>query len=152
MKTPVQPVPSEYTAVTPYLMVHDVPALLRFLEQVFGAVETERHDTPDGTIMHAEARIRGAAIMMGTARGSWPPIPGSLYIYVPDVDATYAKALAAGATSIMEPTDMFYGDRHGGVKDACGNSWWIATHIEDVSPDERLRRAREFAAKQNDCA
>ena len=143
----VNPIPTEYTAVTPYLMVADVPAQLKFLIDVFGAIESNRHDTADGTIMHTQVRIDGAAIMMGSAQGPWKPMPASLYVYVPDCDATYNKALAAGATSVMPPTDMFYGDRHGGVSDANGNIWWIASRIEIVSEAESLKRAREFSAK-----
>jgi uncharacterized glyoxalase superfamily protein PhnB len=75
-------------------------------------------------------------------------MPSTLYVYVPNADAVYQRALEAGATSIREMADQFYGDRHGGVKDACGNHWWIATHMEDVSPEELARRAAAFHGKQ----
>ena len=78
---------------------------------------------------------------MGEASGEWKPMPSTLYLYVPDADATYQRALEAGATSVQEPEDQFYGDRHGGVKDPSGNLWWVATHIEDVSSEEIARRA-----------
>ena len=79
-------------------------------------------------------------MLAGARPPEWPAQSASFYLYVADCDATYKKAIAAGATSIMEPADQFYGDRHGGVKDASGNSWWIATHIEDVSDEEMKRR------------
>jgi PhnB protein len=78
--------------------------------------------------------------MMGEAQGEWRPMPCALYVYLENCDAVYQRALQAGATSIMEPADQFYGDRHGAVKDPCGNLWWIATHIEDVSNEEIARR------------
>ena len=78
--------------------------------------------------------------MMGSAQGDTKPIPAALYMYVPDCDDLYRRALAAGGISVGEPKDQFYGDRHGGVKDPCGNTWWVATHIEDVSDEELARR------------
>jgi uncharacterized glyoxalase superfamily protein PhnB len=86
-------------------------------------------------------------VMMGEPGPEHPPMPAMLYLYVEDVDAVYRRALGAGAVSLMEPADMFYGDRNAGVKDQCGNQWWIATHKEDVSPEELARRA-EQAMKQ----
>ena len=82
-------------------------------------------------------------VMMGQARDEWKPRPGTLYLYVPDVDATYQRALAAGGTSLREPSTQVYGDRSGGVEDPLGNQWWIATHVEDLSPEEIERRAKE---------
>lgn len=115
--------------------------LIDFLKQAFEAKETERHSRPDGTIMHAEVKIGDSVIMMGEPMGDFKPMPGSIYLYVKDTDATYRKAIQAGAVSIMEPADQFYGDRSAGVKDPLGNFWWIATHIEDVPPEELARRA-----------
>ena len=83
--------------------------------------------------------------MLADAQGPWKAMPTTLQLYVEDVDAVYARAIAAGGTSLSEPTDQFYGDRRGGVQDICGNSWWVATHIEDVSMDEMQRR-QEAAA------
>jgi uncharacterized glyoxalase superfamily protein PhnB len=80
-------------------------------------------------------------MMLGEPGPQWSPMPSTLYLYVEDADAVYQAALDAGAESLMPPTDMFYGDRHGGVKDPSGNIWWIATHIEDVSSEELHRRA-----------
>jgi uncharacterized glyoxalase superfamily protein PhnB len=79
-------------------------------------------------------------VMLGEAKDGFPARPCSIYLYVPDTDAAYRQALAAGAVSIMEPADMFYGDRNAGVSDASGMQWWIGTHIEDVDPAEMERR------------
>jgi uncharacterized glyoxalase superfamily protein PhnB len=79
--------------------------------------------------------------MIAEPRGPWTAAPAQLYVYVKDTDATYRRALEAGGVSVMAPADQFYGDRNAGVKDMCGNSWWIATHIEDVSPEEMRKRA-----------
>ena len=140
----VSPIPEGFHSVTPYLIVREVPQLLAFLKQAFDAQEIMCMPAPDGTIMHAEVRIGDSAIMMGEARGEHKPMPASLYLYVNDADATYKRALQAGATSQMEPSDQFYGDRHASVIDPVGNHWSIATHIEDVPPDELARRAEAF--------
>jgi PhnB protein len=132
------PLPDGVHSVNPYLVVDDPDALIAFLEHVFGARTGER-TAVDGATLHADVRIGDSRVMIGAARG-WTPTPAMLYVYVDDCDAAYARAIAAGAESLMAPADMFYGDRHGGVKDASGNSWWIATHIEDVPPDELARR------------
>ena len=79
--------------------------------------------------------------MMGEPSEKWGPMPATLHLYVNDIDATYRRAIDAGANSVMEPADQFYGDRSAGVKDSSGNIWWIATHKEDVAPDEIMRRA-----------
>ena len=145
----VKPIPDGYHNVTPYLVVNGVAKLIEFLKQVFDAKEIEHMQGPDGRIQHAEVRIGDSIIMFGEPlpTGEWKPMPSMLYVYVLDTDATYKRALQAGATSVMEPADQFYGDRNAGVKDASGNTWWIATHIEDVSRDEMMRRA-EVREKQ----
>jgi PhnB protein len=145
----VNPIPQGFHSVTPYLVVREVPKLLDFLKQVFRAQEIMRMPTPDGTIMHAEVRIGDSPIMMGEARGDHKPMPGSIYLYVDNTDATYQRALQAGATSLMEPADQFYGDRSASVVDPVGNHWFIATHIEDVQPEELARRAEAFMKQQH---
>jgi len=136
------PIPEGFHTVTPYLLVRGVPALLDFLAKAFDAEQTECTQLEDGTIMHAQVKIGSSMVMMGESPGDqWPPMPGFLYVYVPDADAVHAQALAAGGTSVQEPRDEFYGDRTSGVKDPCGNLWWIATHVEDVSPEEIAKRA-----------
>ena len=137
----VKPVPDRYHTVTPYLTVQGVPKLIDFVKRVFDATELERMSRPDGTIGHAEVRIGDSVVMMGEARGESTPMPGTLYVYVSDTDAVYKRALEAGAASLMEPADQFYGDRNAAVRDPVGNHWWIATHKEDVSPQEIVRRA-----------
>ena len=140
----VKAIPDGYHAVTPYLVVQGAAKLIDFLKQAFDAQETFRMPMPDGTIMHAEVKIGDSMVMMGEASEQWKPMPAALYLYVTDADAVYKRALQAGATSIMEPADQFYGDRHGGVKDPSGNMWWIATHKEDVAPEELKKRAEAF--------
>ena len=137
----VKPIPKGYHTVTPYLVVRDVPRLIQFLEQAFGATEIARAPRPDGSIMHAEVKIGDSRVMMGEPVAPTPPMPGCIHLYVVDADALYHLALQAGATSLREPTSQFYGDRVAGVQDPVGNQWWIATHVEDVSPVEIALRA-----------
>jgi PhnB protein len=118
-----------------------------FMKSVFGANEKERMTTPDGVIRHAEIDINGSKIMLGEPRPGAPTFPGLLYVYVPDCDAVYRRAIERGAKSIMEPADQFYGDRNAGVQDAWGNQWWIAQHKEDVPPEELRRRAASAEQK-----
>ena len=139
----VKPIPEGYSAVTPYLIVKDVDRLLTFLKQTFNATVHEEHRLPDGSVMHADVLIGNAHIMMGQANDKWPERTGSILVYVPDVDAAYARALKAGGTSLQEVKDQFYGDRSGGVEDPSGAAWWIATHVEDVAPEEMERRMKE---------
>jgi PhnB protein len=144
----VNAIPEGFHAVTPYLVVQGVPKLLDFLKQAFDAQEIMRMPRPDGAIMHAEVRIGDSAVMMGEAMGEHKPMPGSIYLYVADADAAYKRALQAGASSTMEPADQFWGDRGAGVVDPVGNHWWIATHIEDVPPEELARRAEAFMKRE----
>jgi PhnB protein len=141
----VKPIPDGYRTVTPYLVVRDVPRLIEFVQQAFGATEVMRHLRPDGSVMHAEVQIGDSRVMMGEAPPSSPPMPGCIHLYVVDADALYHLALQAGATSLREPTDQFYGDRMAGVQDPLGNQWWIATHVEDVSPVDMALRAAAAA-------
>ena len=134
--------------MTPYLVVQGVAKLIDFLKQAFDAKEIERMAGPDGSVMHGEVRIGDSVVMMGEAWGESKPIAAALYLYVNDTDVTYRRALQAGATSLREPADQFYGDRSGGVKDPAGNQWWIATRKEDVSPEELARRAETYMKQQ----
>src|SRR3990172_3042509 len=110
----VKPIPDGYHTVTPYLVVEGAAKLIDFLTQAFGAETKERMQSPDGTVMHAEMRIGDSMIMMGEASGQHKPMPCMIYLYVPDADSVYKKAIEAGATSIMEPANQFYGDRNAG--------------------------------------
>ena len=144
----VQPIPEGYHTVQPYLMVHGAKDLLEFVEKVFGATQIEFMGREDGKVMHAEVRIGNSIVMIADAQDPWPPMPAALYVYVPNVDETFKKAVAAGGTSVMEPADQFYGDRHGGVKDRWGNFWWVATRVENVSREEVERRSKEYMASK----
>jgi PhnB protein len=126
------PVPKGLRTVTPYLHPSGAGSLIAFLQDAFGAEEIARHQSPDGTIVHAEVRIGDSILEMGEAHGEVQPMPCTLHLYVHDTDALYARALRAGATSIETPQDKPYGDRSAGVMDPCGNRWFIATHIKDV--------------------
>jgi PhnB protein len=136
----VNPIPKGYHTVTPYLIVKDAMASIEFMQKAFDATLDHVSKNPAGKIMHTELKIGDSMLMMGEAMEGFPAMPCGLYLYVPDTDKLYLQALAAGATSIMEPADQFYGDRNAGVVDAEGNKWWIGTHIEDVSMEEIAKR------------
>jgi len=143
---PVKPIPDGYRTVTPYLTVTDATALLEFMQKAFDARDVHAMKGPDGRVWHADLMIGDSHVMLGQARTPEEAMPAMLYLYVPDCDTAYRKALAAGAKSHSEPTTQFYGDRHGAVVDGCGNQWWLATHVEDVAPDELERRAKAARA------
>jgi PhnB protein len=138
--------PDGFHAVTPYLVVDGAAKLIDFLAVTFDAEEVERLDMPGERIGHAEVRIDDSRVMLADANPEHPAVKAILHVYVEDVDATYQRAVSTGATSIEPPKDQFYGDRRGGVRDAWGNTWWIATHVEDVSHDELQRRAAALHA------
>ena len=106
--------------------------VIQFLKKAFGAEELARYASPDGVIHHAELRVGSSVVELGEAHGQYQPLSSMFYLYVPDCDALYWRALEAGATSIAEPTNHPYGDRSGAVQDVFGNQWYIATHIKDV--------------------
>jgi uncharacterized glyoxalase superfamily protein PhnB len=140
----VNPIPEGCHAITPYLLVPDVARLIEFLKQAFDGIERARISRPDGTVLHAQVRIGDSLLMIGEPQSPWKPRPSMLYLYVPDVDATYKRAIAASAKSVVEPVNMFYGDRHACVKDVAENDWWIATHIENLTAAEIQARATAF--------
>ena len=120
-----------YRTVTPYLVVRDADAELAFLKAAFGGVETTCHRNADNTVMHAEITIGDSLVMLGQAGGQWEPRnAAALYLWVNDVDATYAKALQAGAVSESEPEDKPYGHRNAGVIDRNGVTWWIGAAVK----------------------
>jgi PhnB protein len=139
--------PSDTQSVIPYLVVPDAEKELAFVKEVFGAKEMHVFRDPTGRIAHAQVAIGDSVVMMAQANEQWPSLPAAIYIYVPDVDTAYNRALAAGAASVMQPADQFYGDRNGGVKNSNGVQWWMATHVEDVSSEELTRRATEVVKK-----
>jgi PhnB protein len=118
--------------VQPYLHPLRAEPVVHFLKRAFGAREMGRHATPDGVVHHTTIKIGDSFMEMGEAQGIYQPMPTMFYLYVPNCDELYHRALAAGATSISEPVDHDYGDRSGAVKDTFGNQWYIATHIKDV--------------------
>jgi PhnB protein len=116
-----------------YLHPAGAGKLIEFLERGFGAQVLERHHAPDGSLVHANVRIGTSQMGMSESRPDYPNMPTAIYMYVPDVDAEYARAIAAGGESLYPPADQPYGDRNGGVRDAAGNHWYISTHIRDVA-------------------
>lgn len=138
--------PEGFRSVTPYLIVRDVSGLIGFLQRAFDAEETERHTRPDGTVMHAAVRIGDSMVEMGEPGDDASPRPGSIHLYVEECDAVYERAVRAGGTSLMEPSDQFYGDREAGVEDPVGNHWYIATHVRDVPAEELAKHAEPAAS------
>ena len=145
---PVKPVPEGYHTATPYLVVKGADKTIEFLKKAFGAEQAfEPMTRPDGKIMHADLKIGDSHVMLGEASDQHPAMPAMIHLYVPNVDAVYQMAMKAGGSSVMEPTDQFYGDRGAGVKDHSGCAWYIATHKEDVSMAELKKRAAEMQKK-----
>ena len=144
-----KPIPAGYPVVAPYLIIDGAAAAIDFYKQIFGATERMRMDAPGGKVGHAELLIGGSLIMLADefpGMGARCPqtIGGSpvmLHLYVEDVDAIVARAIAAGAKATHPVETQFYGDRSGGLVDPFGHLWHIATHVEDVSPEEMQRRA-----------
>lgn len=122
--------PTDYPSVSPYLVVPDARALIEFVTDTFGATPLRIHERPDGSVMHAELRIDDSVIMLGQAMEGWPPLPCNVHLYVPDVDATYAKALQNGGESVQAPAKREDQDRRSGVKGPGDITWWISTQVE----------------------
>jgi uncharacterized glyoxalase superfamily protein PhnB len=151
MTTKVSPIPEGYHTVTPVMTVQGAVKLIDFMKQAFDAKEMYRLDGPNGTVMHAEVKIGDSMVMVGEASDQWKPIQATVALYVQDTDGWYQRALRAGAISVREPSDQFYGDRSAGVKDFAGNHWWIHTHIEDVPAEEIKKRAETWMKQQKGC-
>jgi PhnB protein len=147
-------IPNGYHTVTASLTLKDGAAAIDFYQRAFGAREVMRVASPDGKIMHAEIQVGDSRIMLADeypGMGCVSPVSAghatsSLYLYVPDVDAAFARAVGAGAKVVMPVTDMFWGDRFAAVDDPSGHRWGLATHVEDPSPAEFERRRQEFFA------
>jgi len=137
----VNPIPDDYRRVTPVLNVEGASELIRFIGDVFDAHQRFLMPMPGGSVAHAELEVGDAVIMIADATPEYPAMKVGLHVYVEDTDATYQKALAAGAVSESEPQDMFYGDRSATVRDPWGNRWMIASRYEVVAEGEMLRRA-----------
>jgi len=149
MSEAVKPVPEGYRTITPYLIMHHAAEAIEFYKKVFGAVEKDRLEMPDGKIGHAELSIGDSMIMLADEAPDYGALapetvggtPVSIALYMAGVDDVIKKALDAGAVLERPVEDQFYGDRSGSIKDPFGHKWTILTHIEDVSPEEMKRRA-----------
>lgn len=119
--------PESYNSVSPYIIANGAGAVLDFLGKVFDAEVVGRMDRPDGTIMHAEARIDDSIVMITDATPEWPALVAMVHVYVPDVDEVFRRALEAGAVSLQEPSQGDDPDRRCGFEDPAGNSWWAGT-------------------------
>lgn len=153
----VKPIPEGYHSVTPYLIVKGGAQAIEFYKTAFGATELIRMARPDGKIGHAEIRIGDSVIMLADenpAMGSLSPqavggTPVLIHLYVEDADAVFNRGVAAGGTVERPLKDQFYGDRTGGIVDPFGHRWYVATHKEDVAPEELKKRVAAAAAGQN---
>ena len=132
--------PEGYQSVIPYLHVEGAAKLIAFMKEVFDAKEIAVYPRPDGSVGHAALRIGDAIVELADGGEEWPAMPCALQVYVPDADAAYHRALKAGATSLLQPANQFYGDRTASVRDSCGNNWYIATQIEVVGREEVDKR------------
>ena len=151
----VKPIPQGYHSVTPYLVVNDATRAIDFYKRAFGATEIWRIPGPAGKLAHVELKIGDSIIMLsdempGGANRSPQSLGGStvsIFLYVADVDTVFRQAKSAGAKEDAPPTDMFWGDRYGRLTDPFGHTWGLATHKEDVAPEEMTKRAQEAMAK-----
>jgi PhnB protein len=138
----VKPIPEGYRTFTPYFVVEGAADFIQFLKKAFNAEEKFRFPGPGGKIGHAEVQVGDSMVMLADANPEFAPTRIGAYLYVADVDSTFKKAVAAGAQAKREPANQFYGDRVATVIDRWGNQWSVATHIEDVSPEEMERRMK----------
>ena len=141
---PTQPIREGFHALTPYLFAQGASRLIEFISAAFGGEVTFRKSRPDGAVMHAEMRIGDSMLMLADASAEFGPMPASVYLYVTDCDAVCQSALQAGGVSVFSVMTLPSGERYGGIKDPSGNIWWVATHVEDVPPEEEDRRWKEF--------
>jgi PhnB protein len=146
----VRAVPEGFHTVTAYLIVDGAAKLIEFINQAFDGKTTFITKMENDRVMHATVQVGNSLIMISDTMEGMEPQTAMLYLYLDDADATFKKAIAAKATALQEPRDEFYGDRAGAVKDAFGNIWWIATHIEDVDNTEMERRAKEFLKERKE--
>jgi PhnB protein len=140
----VKPIPNGFHAVTPYLFVKGASRLIEFISAAFDGEVMFQQKRPDGAVMHATIRIGDSMLMLADPTLEFGAMPSSIYLYVPDCDTVYERALASGGVSVFPMMTLPSGERYGGIKDPGGNVWWVATHVEDVPPDEQERRWKEF--------
>ena len=141
---PTKPIRDGFHAITPYLFAQNASRLIEFISAAFGGELTFSKARPDGAIMHAEMRVGDSMLMLADAVEQFGAMPTSVYLYVTDCDTVYQSALGTGGVSVFPIMTLPSGERYGGVKDPCGNVWWVATHVEDVSPAEEERRWKAF--------
>lgn len=145
-KKKVKPIPKGYSSVQVALNLDDAKSAMEFVKKVFGGKIKELMPGPDGKIMHGAVTIGDSVVTFSDAMNE-PVRPGNLIVYVPNVDKVFGKAVKAGAKTLMEPADQFWGDRFGRFEDPFGNRWGVATHIEDVTPKQMKKRMAELAKK-----
>ena len=156
MAQQVKAIPDGYHTMRPMLTVRDMARAIEFYKKAFNAQELSRMDGPDGKLMHAELKIGNSIFMLGEENPRWgsqSPLllkgtPISRYLFVENADAAFKQAVNAGAKVEMPVADMFWGDRAGSVADPSGHRWWLATHKEDLTPDQMKQRAQKFFAEQ----
>lgn len=156
-ETEVSPIPAGYHSITPFIVCNEVAKAVEFYKEVFGARVLSRNDGPDGKVMHCELQIGDSILQLGDADPRWgmavpdpEQITASLVLYVPDCDAVYARAVAAGATVREEPSVFITGDRYASIADPFGRRWSIMTRVEDVSREEAERRVDEWIASMGE--
>jgi len=147
-----KPIPNDMHSVTPHLVCAGAADAIDFYKKAFNAVEVGRLPGPQGRLMHAMIRIEGSAVMLVDEMPEWGALgpkalkgsPVTIHLYVDDVDAVVARAVAAGAKITMPVADMFWGDRYGKLEDPFGHHWSVATHIRDVSPEEMQQAMQQM--------
>jgi len=144
----VRAVPEGFQTVTPYLVVDNAAKLIEFIKNTFDSKVTFISNRDENKIMHATVSIGTSTIMISDIMEGMQPQTAMLYLYLEDADGVFKKAMDGKATLVREPKTEFYGDRAGAVKDEWGNVWWIATHVEDVDPEELDRRLKEVLKEQ----
>ncbi len=157
MKRSTRPIPTGFHTITPYLIVRNCTKAIDFYKRALGAKEINRMPGPDGRLVHAELQLGDSRIFLsdefpemgGKSPETLSGSPVTLFLYVEDVDSFFKTATQAGGTGVEAPTDMFWGDRWATVKDPFGHVWQIATHVEDVTPEEMEKRSAEFFAAQS---
>lgn len=151
MANKVNPIPEGFHTVTPYLVINDGARAIEFYKKAFGAKEIMRMPGPDGKTSHAEIKIGDSIVMMGSAPNAHQPqgeSPVNIFLYLDDVDTTFKNALGAGAKELQPLGNQPWGDRYGRVTDPFGHVWALATHVENVSPEEMSRRMQEMVKRQ----
>ncbi len=137
--------PAGYTSVAPWVVTDDTGAFLDFVTEVLDGEEIGRVATEDGSIGHGETRVGDTVVLAFDRRPEWPAMPSLLRVFVPDADATFAKAVAAGAHVVTDLSDSAFGQRGGRIKDPFGNVWWVVSHVEDVPDDVVWQRLQQPA-------